>query len=55
MNGIENFKAYEGRRKFQIKRERYNKLLKEDHTEYLSDLISDDSNDPKSLNKLTQY
>ena len=44
---MESFKAYGGQKK-----KKYNKLLKETHTKYLSDLTSDKSNDPKSLFKL---
>ena len=37
---------------FKAQKKKYDKLLKEAHTKYLSDLISDNSNDPKSLFKL---
>ena len=45
-------KLTEDRGGFKAQKKKYDKLLREDHTKYLSDLISDNSNDSKSLFKL---
>ena len=45
-------KLTEDREGFKAQKKKYDKLLREAHTKYLSDLISDNSNDPKSLFKL---
>ena len=44
-------KLPEDRGGFKAQEKKYDKLLREAHTKYLSDLISDNSNDPKSLFK----
>ena len=51
-NMKENGEFQSLRRIKKAQKKKYDKLLKEAHTKYLSDLISDKSNDPKSLFKL---
>ena len=45
-------KRMEDRECFKAQKRKYDKLLKESHTKYLSDLILDNSNDPRSLFRL---
>ena len=45
-------KLTEDREGFKAQKTKYDKLLRGAHTKYLSELISDNSNDPKSLFKM---
>ena len=49
---MESFKASEDGESFKAQKKKYDKLTKEAHTKFLSELISDNSNDPTSLFKL---